>query len=354
MDAKRVRRLLMQQAIQAYQANRVTAARRNLKSVLYLNPKDVEALHWMQQMRGLPDSKDDLIAAEYDQQAEIEKKELPREERRVKPAAGLFIPSGGNRGFFHGLWRWGISTGLAVLAVLFMIAGCSAQKNNPTDFAELWQSAKRSVGICAPACQTIVLHTKETTAERCEIAEVNPAAPAFTTLPLGLDRSGLRPTLLTAVQLPSGGTPEPTALQEGRSDRSNRIQTANLTTPVTPISMRAHRTSKLLEVWSGDRLVRSYPMGTGPLEYTPLGTHRVIERAVLNPVDSDGSPNPYGTRWLGFDVAGEAGDYGIHGTPDPGQIGGEETLGCLVLDEKDLHELYNMIPSGATITIDNL
>lgn len=123
--------------------------------------------------------------------------------------------------------------------------------------------------------------------------------------------------------------------------------------PIIPITLRAHQTSKTLEVWSGDRLVRRYSIGTGPTEYTPFGTHRVAVRSALSPISPDGAANPFGSRWLGFDVAGEAGDYGIHGVADEDLIGGEGTLGCLVLNDLDLRELYDLVPTGTPITIDN-
>ena len=65
-------------------------------------------------------------------------------------------------------------------------------------------------------------------------------------------------------------------------------------------------------------------------------------------MEPPGSPdNPLGSRWMGFNTEG----YGMHGTADPDAIGQYATLGCLRMHNKDIEEVFELIPVGTTISI---
>ncbi|MBM3248214.1 MAG: L,D-transpeptidase, partial [Candidatus Omnitrophica bacterium] len=54
-----------------------------------------------------------------------------------------------------------------------------------------------------------------------------------------------------------------------------------------------------------------------------------------------------GTRWMGFDIP----EYGIHGTTEPESIGKQATKGCVRMINKDVEELYSILPVGTEVTI---
>jgi lipoprotein-anchoring transpeptidase ErfK/SrfK len=57
--------------------------------------------------------------------------------------------------------------------------------------------------------------------------------------------------------------------------------------------------------------------------------------------------NILGTRWMGLDKPG----YGIHGTTDPQSLGKQVTQGCVRLSNRDVEELYTIVPLGTEVTI---
>jgi hypothetical protein len=47
------------------------------------------------------------------------------------------------------------------------------------------------------------------------------------------------------------------------------------------------------------------------------------------------------------------GKYGIHGTTRPGSIGWASSHGCIRMNNKDVKELYNIVPHGTPVVIVN-
>jgi lipoprotein-anchoring transpeptidase ErfK/SrfK len=119
-------------------------------------------------------------------------------------------------------------------------------------------------------------------------------------------------------------------------------------------SLVADKTTNILQLKAGDRVVKTYPIGTGKGNSTPVGRFTIVNR-LKNPtwyyqgtVAPPGSPdNPLGTRWMGFDIE----SYGLHGTTDPDSIGQSKSLGCIRMLNPDVEELFEIIPVGTPITV---
>jgi len=101
--------------------------------------------------------------------------------------------------------------------------------------------------------------------------------------------------------------------------------------------------------------VKQYRVSTGKAEtITPVGDFTIKYRYPYptwfhrGEVIAGGSvDNWLGTRWLGFDKP----KYGIHGTIYPQLIGQSVSGGCIRMKNKDVEELYDIIPAGTKVTI---
>lgn len=89
--------------------------------------------------------------------------------------------------------------------------------------------------------------------------------------------------------------------------------------------------------------MKVYPIAVGnPSTPTPVGEYRIIYKG------KDWGPS-FGPRWLGLDVPW--GTYGIHGTNKPYSIGQHLSHGCIRMRNRDVIELFDMIPLGSKVTI---
>jgi lipoprotein-anchoring transpeptidase ErfK/SrfK len=61
-----------------------------------------------------------------------------------------------------------------------------------------------------------------------------------------------------------------------------------------------------------------------------------------------GPNNPVGVAWIGLSKV----DYGIHGTPDPGNIGHGVSDGCIRLTNWDVDELSHMVRRGTPVDLE--
>ena len=109
-------------------------------------------------------------------------------------------------------------------------------------------------------------------------------------------------------------------------------------------------------VLPGERAVR-YPVGVGRAGLAWHG-HARIARKDLRPawtrepgrseVIPSGSPrNPMGAAAMGLD----RGNYAIHGTNDPGSIGGYVSHGCIRMHNQDVLDLYYRAPVGTNVYV---
>lgn len=114
--------------------------------------------------------------------------------------------------------------------------------------------------------------------------------------------------------------------------------------------------SRILTFWRDGRKVTMYPIAAGrPDTQTPVGRFAVVEKEMdpewIDPKDvkkkiPPGEENPLGRRWMRFYKT-----YGIHGTNEPGSIGGYVSDGCVRLREENVEELFAMTALGTPVEI---
>ena len=99
--------------------------------------------------------------------------------------------------------------------------------------------------------------------------------------------------------------------------------------------------------WSGKRRIRSKRLKPA---WKP--TPQIIrDKPGIARVIPGGSPkNPMGAAAL---VLSGAGQYAIHGTNNPGSIGGFVSYGCIRMLNKDIMHLYKRVGVGARVTVTN-
>ena len=119
------------------------------------------------------------------------------------------------------------------------------------------------------------------------------------------------------------------------------------------------KSQKNLVLKSGDEIIKIYRIATGrdtKDNATPVGSFKIASK-IANPVwyRSGGQPippespeNELGSRWMGFDTDPH---YGIHGTIHPEAIGENATAGCVRMLNADVEELFDVVPIGTTVTI---
>lgn len=121
-------------------------------------------------------------------------------------------------------------------------------------------------------------------------------------------------------------------------------------------SIEVDKSENRLILFFNKKQVKQYSVTTGANNKTPVGTHKIINR-IENPVwyyddkviPAGSKNNRLGTRWMGFDKLG----YGIHGTVEPEDIGKQASLGCVRMLNRDVEELYLLVPLDTAVTIKN-
>lgn len=101
-------------------------------------------------------------------------------------------------------------------------------------------------------------------------------------------------------------------------------------------------------------IIKTYRVSTGENLNTPTGTFN-IEEKLISPswykigavVEPDSPKYELGSRWMGLSITG----YGIHGTKDPSTIGKHITKGCIRMRNREVEELYAIVPSGTKVVI---
>jgi lipoprotein-anchoring transpeptidase ErfK/SrfK len=108
-------------------------------------------------------------------------------------------------------------------------------------------------------------------------------------------------------------------------------------------SVTVNRNAHTLTLYKDGNVFKAYPVAIGKmLSPTPKGVYKIKAKA-LNP------GGPYGVRWLALTIPG--GGYGIHGTNNPSSIGKNVSHGCIRMYNKDVIELYNLLPIGTSVKI---
>jgi lipoprotein-anchoring transpeptidase ErfK/SrfK len=107
--------------------------------------------------------------------------------------------------------------------------------------------------------------------------------------------------------------------------------------------------------------IHYYRVGIGPGNATPQGLY-TIDKKLVNPdwyydgrrVPFGEKENILGTRWMGFATAengGQGAGLGVHGTAFPESVPGRESKGCVRMHNKDVEELYDLMPQGGKVRI---
>ncbi|WP_368490624.1 L,D-transpeptidase [Clostridium sp. BJN0013] len=111
--------------------------------------------------------------------------------------------------------------------------------------------------------------------------------------------------------------------------------------PNPTYNITINRAARRLTLYKNGRVYKTYPVAVGKSRTpTPAGTFRIINKQV-NP------GGPYGARWMGLSARG----IGIHGTNNPSSIGGAVSNGCIRMYNKNVIELFNIVPVGTVVRI---
>jgi lipoprotein-anchoring transpeptidase ErfK/SrfK len=152
------------------------------------------------------------------------------------------------------------------------------------------------------------------------------------------------------------------------SNAGERIIVANVVTerkPAAAARLDVDKDRQTVKVYSGDNdLLAFFPASVGSEDKpTPSGTLKVtlIEsdpafhynpRYQFKEVETrrafnlrPGPNNPLGTMWIALSKP----SYGIHGTPDPAQVGSAASHGCVRLTNWDVQRLADMLSKGTPV-----
>jgi len=106
-------------------------------------------------------------------------------------------------------------------------------------------------------------------------------------------------------------------------------------------SITVNTAARTLTLYSNGKVQKTYSVAVGkPSTPTPKGVFTIKNKAP-NP------GGPYGARWMGL----TAPSIGIHGTNEPASIGNAASHGCIRMHNKDVIELYNIVPLGTVVNI---
>jgi LysM repeat protein len=119
-----------------------------------------------------------------------------------------------------------------------------------------------------------------------------------------------------------------------------------------------------LYLYSGENLFKVYNIGIGKREKTPVGTFEIDVKRKEPAWSMDGKKIPYGakenilgTRWMSLKPVSVSDStlkgYGIHGTWASDEIGKENNVGCIRLDNDDINELFMIVPSHTKVIIED-
>jgi len=131
-----------------------------------------------------------------------------------------------------------------------------------------------------------------------------------------------------------------------------------LKVPKIKFSILVDKSDNTLFLKADGEIFKTYLVSTGKNNSTPVGEFKIVSK-IKNPtwfrkdvgaVVLPGSPdNILGVRWLGLDIQG----YGIHGTVAPDDLGKQITAGCIRMDNRDVEEIFSILPRGTEVKIVN-
>lgn len=120
-------------------------------------------------------------------------------------------------------------------------------------------------------------------------------------------------------------------------------------------SLVVDKSQNILTLKADDKIFKTYRVSTGKDSSTPAGNFKIITKIIDPPwyppnskAIQPGDPkNVLGSRWMGISKP----SYGIHGTIDPESIGSSVTEGCVRMKNRDVEELYSIVPEGTEVVI---
>ena len=153
----------------------------------------------------------------------------------------------------------------------------------------------------------------------------------------------------------------------GHIKRINGLKTGNIFPgdKIKIITGKSHlevsKTNFTMKLYFNGDFIKEYSIAVGhPKENpTPVGTFHITGKTSYPPwtkrdekgtevIPYGDSRNVLGTRWMSFR---ENPRFGIHGTTDPKSIGQAVTNGCVRMYNRDVEELYDLIPEDTEIII---
>jgi lipoprotein-anchoring transpeptidase ErfK/SrfK len=177
-----------------------------------------------------------------------------------------------------------------------------------------------------------------------------------------LGRAG---TVITVANIAGTGQETAPAAGAGESSGSSRPPTAHQTAKPTAALVVVDKRQHAVFAYDADkRLLGFYPASIGSVEKpAPSGTLQV--RSVARDPDytynpkyhfkgqtaqqpvkiAPGPNNPVGVVWIALSVEG----YGIHGTPEPDQVGKTQSHGCVRLTNWDALALARLVKKGTPV-----
>jgi lipoprotein-anchoring transpeptidase ErfK/SrfK len=117
-----------------------------------------------------------------------------------------------------------------------------------------------------------------------------------------------------------------------------------------------------LYLYDGKNLFKTYKIGIGRQGRTPEGTFKINIKQKEPDWYYRGKKYPYGsnknvlgTRWMSLKPVGKTNSnlsgYGIHGTHEPESTGRMSSNGCIRMKNKEVNELYSIVPRGTDVII---
>ncbi|MBN1810123.1 MAG: L,D-transpeptidase family protein [Planctomycetes bacterium] len=113
-----------------------------------------------------------------------------------------------------------------------------------------------------------------------------------------------------------------------------------------------------LDLFVNGRFYKRYSVGVGQGELTPSGNFAIRHRVPFPTWHRGPDRIPYGnpenilgTRWMGFGHSGPGKSIGIHGTSEPETVPGAVSQGCIRMVNRDVEEVYDLVPSGTEVVI---
>jgi len=126
------------------------------------------------------------------------------------------------------------------------------------------------------------------------------------------------------------------------------------------VRLEVRKSTFSLAVYVNDVWTKEYIIGIGKNDKTPEGDF-VIANRIENPpwfwkgevIPAGDERNILGTRWMGFKNKPGLTGFGIHGTTQPESVPGAVSMGCIRMRNRDVEDLFDLVPMGTRVVIRN-